>query len=54
MPEDKKEKEKEIAVVQVPTQMGLAFQVPGNEQPISMEEYLVWMGNILIQLNKKL
>lgn len=49
---EKKEQEAEIAIVEVPTQMGLAFKVPDKDTPISSEEYLVWLGEQVYKIKK--
>lgn len=49
---EKEQKESEIQIVQVPTQMGLAFKVPDKEEPITSEEYLVWLGEQVYKIKK--
>ena len=58
--ETNKEKEEEevkevklpITLVRVPTEFGLAFDTP--EGALDMNQYLVWLGNIILDLKKKL
>ena len=42
-----------ISVVEVPTQMGLAFKLP-DDKVVDLNEYLVWIGNELLDLKKQL
>ena len=55
MEEETKKIEKEskpVELAQVPTQYGLVFNTP--EGQMSQEEYLVWMGNKLVEIKQAL
>ncbi|MGA2130637.1 MAG: hypothetical protein ABSG05_03450 [Candidatus Pacearchaeota archaeon] len=47
MAEDKKE----VEIIQVPTQTASAFKLPDG-RVLNFDEYLTWIGNILIKLEK--
>lgn len=53
MTENKKEKER-FELVEIPTQMGLAFRDNSNEETLDMNQYLLKIGNELSELKEGL
>jgi len=53
-PEEKKPEVKEEAIdlVEVPTQMGLAYKTP--EGNMSEAKYLVWLGRLILEIKESL
>jgi len=49
--EEKKENVEGVQLVEVTTQTAPAFKLPDNSI-ISMEEYLVWIGNLIYKIDK--
>jgi len=56
MVEEKKDKEQTksqaVVLAEVPTQYGLVYQTPDGE--LSQEQYLVWLGNMLVEIKQSL
>lgn len=51
MAKDDEKKNENIKLVEVTTQTAPAFQLP-DESVLSMEEYLVWIGNLVYKIDK--
>lgn len=48
---EEKTKEKSVELTEVVTQTQNAFKLP-NEEVVSLEQYLVWIGNEIIKIKK--
>lgn len=44
-------KEKEIQIIEVPTQVESGFQLPDGSL-VKRDDFLVWMGNVLLEIKK--
>ena len=43
----------DVKLVEVPTEMGIAFQLPDGSV-VNMQEYFVWIGNLVHTISKTL
>lgn len=51
--EENEEKQKdEVELTSVVTQRAPAIKLPGIEEPVTMEEFFVWMGNQIYEIKK--
>lgn len=51
MVEEKKKTEDKVELIEVPTQVGPAVRLPDGKV-LGMEEYLVWLGNLIYEIRK--
>ena len=49
--QEKKESKSKVELTQVVTATDLAFKLPDGDV-VSMQEYLVWLGNKVIEISK--
>jgi hypothetical protein len=49
---DKKEAKKEIELTQIVTQTAPAFKLPDGTIIADLNEYLVWLGNLILETKK--
>lgn len=49
---DKKVEKKEIELTQIVTQTAPAFKLPNGDIIADVNEYLVWLGNLILETKK--
>lgn len=47
-------KEEKVELIQTPTQVALSYKVPGIQEQLTLEQFLVWLANQVLELKKNI